>query len=31
VVSLVARWIVVTASPIETFGGRLKLNVAEGN
>jgi hypothetical protein len=29
--SLVACWIVVTASPIETFGGKLKLNVTDGN
>ncbi len=26
-----ACWIAVTAAPIETFGGRLKLKVTDGN
>src|ERR1700732_2369456 len=29
--SRVARWIAVTAAPIEVFGGRLKLRVTDGN
>ena len=29
--SFVACWTAVTAAPIETFGGMLKLNVTDGN